>query len=587
LRRGRLAQVALVGGVVVLGAAAAFFGRDPVPRPVDTPAAITAQPRIAILPFVNLSPDPADAFFADGMHEEIVGTLTTRAPTLDVVPRTTMMTYRAAPESIERVVADLGASHALDGSVRRDGTFVRLTVQLVDGRSQRYLWSRSYDRELGNALSLQSEVASDVASELQITLVRTNGEPAPPTGDSEAYDAYLKARLSFRDGDWVAAADLAAEAIRRDASFGAAYVTRSAASNMQIVFNLDTTEARLEKLRQDLQEAALLLGEDDPVVLAARAMHVAIADRDYDRSFALFATAEAAGLKDTALLRTRAMQLVLTDRLDDAIAAHRSLAALDPGNFVLVNSMAVLLSLAHRPADALRVSNLVVERFPDNNLGHLTRGRLEFAYTGRTASWRAAYEAARPTMTVDQRAMEDFDLLRYENRFEELRRLLDADATAVSAGIFNSLTLCCVGARPLAEYRGWAALLANDADAALRHGREVLDYAANEQSTRWNGWYLQLLRAEGLLLTGADSQAVDAARVSLARVPCSENAINWRYAAAVAARVFAWGGAPEDAITLLEELDAARPGLRPAEITHDPLYRLPLEGQPRYAALQA
>jgi hypothetical protein len=316
-------------------------------------------------------------------------------------------------------------------------------------------------------------------------------------------------------------------------------------------------------------------------------MHVAIADRDYDRSFALFATAEAAGLKDTALLRTRAMQLVLTDRLDDAIAAHRSLAALDPGNFVLVNSMAVLLSLAHRPADALRVSNLVVERFPDNNLGHLTRGRLEFAYTGRTASWRAAYEAARPTMTVDQRAMEDFDLLRYENRFEELRRLLDADATAVSAGIFNSLTLCCVGARPLAEYRGWAALLANDTDAALRHGREVLDYAANEQSTRWNGWYLQLLRAEGLLLTGADSQAVDAARVSLARVPRSENAINWRYAAAVAARVFAWGGAPEDAITLLEELDAARPGLRPAEITHDPLYRLPLEGQPRYEALQA
>jgi hypothetical protein len=190
-------------------------------------------------------------------------------------------------------------------------------------------------------------------------------------------------------------------------------------------------------------------------------------------------------------------------------------------------------------------------------------------------------------MTVDQRAMEDFDLLRYENRFEELRRLLDADATAVSAGIFNSLTLCCVGARPLAEYRGWAALLANDADAALRHGREVLDYAANEQSTRWNGWYLQLLRAEGLLLTGADSQAVDAARVSLARVPRSENAINWRYAAAVAARVFAWGGAPEDAITLLEELDAARPGLRPAEITHDPLYRLPLEGQPRYEALQA
>ena len=88
-------------------------------------------------------------------------------------------------------------------------------------------------------------------------------------------------------------------------------------------------------------------------------------------------------------------------------------------------------------------------------------------------------------------------------------------------------------------------------------------------------------------MTGDRSGAVRTVRTSLALVPPAKNAVNWRYAAAVAARIFAWGGAPDEAVATLEALDAARPGLCPAEITHDPLYQMPLERYPRYELLRA
>jgi TolB-like protein/DNA-binding winged helix-turn-helix (wHTH) protein len=579
--------IALASILVLAAAVAGSLGRHVLSFASDTAAART-KPRIAILPFVNLSPDTAVAFFADGIHEEIISTLASRALGVQVVPRTTMMMYRMSPAPVARVAADLNAEYILEGSVRRDSSAVRLTLQLIDGRSQRYLWSRNYDRSIGNALSLQSDVAKDVASRLETALGPTSHGSTTPTSDPEAYDAYLKARLLYRDGDWSGAAEMASKAIERDQEFGAAYVTRSAADGMQIVFNIDTSEARLEAQSRDLTRARQLLGDDDPLVLTAQAMFLAISDRDYETALDRIAAAEAAGLKDPAVLRTRAMQFVVMGRFDEAIASHRSLAALDPGNFVLVNEMAVLLSLAHRSGEAKLVSDLVVDRFPENAIAHLTQARLIFAYTGRTNRWRAAYEKTLPTLNVDRRIMEQFDLLRYEARFADLRKVLDAERDeTIGAGTFNSLTLCCVGQRPLAEYRGWTALLMNDAEAAAQEGRQVLRYVKSARLTRWNDWYLQLLRAEGLLMTGDRSKAVSAASASLALVPRAKNAVNWRYAAAIAARIFAWGGAPDEAVAILEGLDAARPGLCPAEITRDPLFQVPLERDSRYKLLRA
>src|SRR5215469_5452116 len=121
----------------------------------DLASRATRRPRLAILPFENLSPDPANAFFADGLHEEVLATLAQRAPELEVISRTTMLLYRAAPKPVETIARELGATHVIEGSVRRAGQRVRLTLQLIDARTDAHVWAQDYDRRLVDALTLQ------------------------------------------------------------------------------------------------------------------------------------------------------------------------------------------------------------------------------------------------------------------------------------------------------------------------------------------------------------------------------------------------------------------------------------------------
>jgi hypothetical protein len=118
-------------------------------------------------------------------------------------------------------------------------------------------------------------------------------------------------------------------------------------------------------------------------------------------------------------------------------------------------------------------------------------------------------------------------------------------------------------------------------------GQAVLSFVANEPATRWNKWFLRTLIAEGSLLTGDKQRAAAAAREALELMPRKLDTLRWRYASAVSARVFAWAGADDEAIALLEQLAIAKPGLGPGEITRDPLYFIPLANHPRYQALVA
>jgi TolB-like protein len=132
----------------------------------DVARATLRCPRLAIMPFANLSPDPSDAFFADGLHEEILSTLSRCLPAVAVISRTTMLSYRQKPKPIGDIAHELGATHVMEGAVRREGDHLRLTLQLVDAETDRYLWSQTYDRTLSSAMTLESEIATDVASRL-------------------------------------------------------------------------------------------------------------------------------------------------------------------------------------------------------------------------------------------------------------------------------------------------------------------------------------------------------------------------------------------------------------------------------------
>ena len=313
--KSRTTTIALLvlGLLLIAGAAIYYLKHRASPNLAPQMAQTTApaaKPRIAILPFENLSPDPANAFFADGMHEEILTALSNSAPGLEVISRTTMMTYRTAPKPVAELAKELGATYVLEGSVRRDGEDVRLTLQLIDAKTDGHVWSQNFDRKLVKAMTLQSEVAGAVAAQLAVQLTpAARAASTPPTRDPVAYDLYLQARLATHllSGATSSAEvrriyDLYSAAIARDPDFGLAYLGKVSLGPVGI-----ETQAQMESWQKqvavDLATARRLLGNDPRIALMEATNAIGGPQRDINRTLALFDAAEAQGVNDPEFLR--------------------------------------------------------------------------------------------------------------------------------------------------------------------------------------------------------------------------------------------------------------------------------------------
>jgi len=127
--------------------------------------------RLVVLPLVNISPDPGDEYFADGMTEELISALS-NVSGLNVIARTSAMKYRGATKSVAEIGRELDIKTLLEGSVRKAGNKVRITVQLIDARSEEHLWAQAYDRDLEDIFAIQSDIAQRVARALRVQIVR-------------------------------------------------------------------------------------------------------------------------------------------------------------------------------------------------------------------------------------------------------------------------------------------------------------------------------------------------------------------------------------------------------------------------------
>jgi TolB-like protein len=146
--------------------------------------------RIAVLPFANMSPDPNDEYFADGMTEELISTLS-KLGQVEVISRTSVMQFKKNPKSIKEVSKELDVGTVLEGSVRKSGSRLRVTVQMIDTTKDRHVWAESYDRELQDVFAIQTEIARQVADSLRVHFV---AKAAPLTSSMDAYALYLKGR---------------------------------------------------------------------------------------------------------------------------------------------------------------------------------------------------------------------------------------------------------------------------------------------------------------------------------------------------------------------------------------------------------
>lgn len=575
-RRWASYSAALALAAVVLAAVQLLGGSD---QP--------EQLRLAVLPFTSLSADPANAFFADGMHEEILATLAARATELDVISRTTMLTFRGSGKPAPAIAAELGATHLLEGAVRREGDDVRVTVTLIDARNDRQTWTRTFDRQLGNAVTLQADVAEEVASRLAVELTRSN-TPLPAATSPVAYDLYLRAKLASQAVSQRTSPDETrqieqwlGDAIALDPSFGAAYLERARIRIVRFVRNQDLRPLNTQGAQADIETARRLLG-DVAEVAALQSRYVLAVHGDTRLALTWAESPVVTASRDSAVMQWRAFVLCRALRPEDGLRVYAQVAELDPLNRGIFNSWFIELWGMRRPAEALRV----IESFNRRGVGRIDYGDLEFAFTGRVERLRRDVESMDAAADPDARLAATFDLLRFEQRFDELRALVaGATATTLRQRGFREQQAAGIGDKPVAELRGWSALLGGDRDAAAAAGKTLLEYAEREPSSPRDALYAKVLRAEGRLFADDREGAIEDARAALAEVRAQFATNTFRFVGIITARVLAWAGAGDEAAEVLEDLATKFTALGPAEIARDPLFAAPLEGNARYRRL--
>ena len=238
--------------------------------PTRTPASSTAEgtsPRIAVLPFANISSDPKDEYFADGLTEELI-TILSQLRGLRVIARTSVLPYKSVPKPIAVISEELGVNTVLEGSVRKAGDRLRITVQLIDAATQEHTWSETYDRQLEDVFAVQSDVAKKVAERLQIRIENTERRrlEARPNPNPQSYLAYLRGRnallASYTKTSLEAAERDFEEAISLDAGNARAYAGLAQAKNYLRAFYSSETGSPVTEECRRLAARAIELDPD-------------------------------------------------------------------------------------------------------------------------------------------------------------------------------------------------------------------------------------------------------------------------------------------------------------------------------------
>ena len=278
-----------------------------VAAPAPALAPLAPEKSVAVLPFENLSPDKDNAFFADGVHEDVITSLT-KIRDLKVIGRTSVLSYRdPATRNHKQIAADLGVATLLEGTVRRAGTKVRVTAQLINARTDESLWAETYDVDLTDAFTIQSALAQNITAALKANF--TPGERAyvaeKPTQNQEAYDLYLQARNLVGESptkdNMERAIALYEKATTKDPSFVAAYAQLAYLNGRMYWYGtMDPTPARKERARI-ARDAAVRLGPGQPETRLAVGTFAYSCDNDWSRALQEYRAAVAVQPNDAQL----------------------------------------------------------------------------------------------------------------------------------------------------------------------------------------------------------------------------------------------------------------------------------------------
>ena len=338
---------------------------------IASPEAPVRRASIAVLPFVNMSGDPDQEYFSDGLTEELLNALA-QVPGLRVAARTSSFAFKGRNVPVDVIGERLRVAHVLEGSVRRSGDRLRITAQLVDVESGYHLWSESYDRELADVFAIQEEIARAIVDMLQLTLAGA-GEPVvqPGTTDLEAYGLYLQGRFytnRYTDSDLRRALDLYGQALAEDPGYSAAH---AAIAESWVSLADDWVAPR--EAYPAAKEAARRALELDPDHAGGHRM-LGQVHMNYDWELAGAEREERRAIElnpnDAEAHATLALLLTIVGRGDEGEPYVERAAALDPVSWVVGTRTARTYLLSGRYEDAIGEATRTLEMNPRSSLGH-------------------------------------------------------------------------------------------------------------------------------------------------------------------------------------------------------------------------
>ena len=400
--------VAIIGAVLSLGlfVLGRYTANTGAPR--HSEAATAPQKSIAILPFENLSDDKANAYFAEGVKDEILTKLAA-VRDLKVISRTSTAKYQSKPDNLKAVAQELGVSTILEGAVQRAANQVRVNVQLIDAATDTHLWAKSYDRDFKDVLRVQSAIAEEIAEALKANLSPSESHvlAAIRTQNTEAYDLFLRAQYEFHQAQSTLVTDafdradaFYQQALTRDPNFAEAAAGLAHSRLIRHWFVSPLSPRELEEVKSIIDHA-LAVAPNSPEAHVARGVFFYWAHRQYDNALAEFN--RALELQPNNALAQQFLGWVNRRRgeWERSIADAQRAQELDPRDPSIPSSLGGIYAALRLWNDAERVELRTLTLDPYNTVAATLLATVRLNSTGDINSARHAFDGFPPDIQLN------------------------------------------------------------------------------------------------------------------------------------------------------------------------------------------
>jgi TolB-like protein/Tfp pilus assembly protein PilF len=547
------------------------------------PASADERKSVAVLPFDNLSGDPENEYFSDGITGDIINHLSKIAD-LKVISRTSVMQYKGTGKNLREIGRELNVATVLEGEVQRIGDRVRINAQLVDAETDRHIWAEQYNRELADIFEIQSDVAQQVAAALEATLTPVERVQIERrlTENQEAYDYYLRGTFydtrSQLEQDYRAALQMFQRAVELDPDFAEAWAWLSTDHGNMYWFYYDRTEERLGLAKQAV-DAALRISPGLPEAHAALGAYYYYSQLDYDRALEEFEIARSGRPNGADIIASIGYVRRRQGGFDEALQSLQKAVELDPRRAEFSHNLGQTYLLVRDYRQAIRFFDRALTLNPEWPRPYVYKALGCVGLYGTTDEALAVLEQASRVVDVrdDPYFVHALVLLRaLDGRFQDAAAYLDSLAETILETQYFLEPRALLRAQ-LYSWMGHTELARANYDTA----RAILERKVGEIPDDHRAHSSLGVAYAGL---ARKEEAVREGRLAVELMPVSKEALKGTWVVEDLARIYAMVGEDDAAIDRLEYLLSVPGDYSSSLLRVDPTWD-PLRDHPRFQAL--